>query len=109
MKDIWTPEYRVEHADVTQLVSDGEDWPVVWAEKWETNGIGERRFIERREYRIADHKSAEVVRPCRWSRISEMSFAFCEEHGDYHRTFGTPPTVCPTAARLLDKEGATDE
>lgn len=51
-RNIWIPEYNVEHRDVTEIVSDGDDWPIVWAEKWEHNGIGERRFIERRQYRI---------------------------------------------------------
>jgi hypothetical protein len=26
-----------------------------------------------------------------------MSFPFCETHNDYHKTFLTPPTICPTA------------
>jgi hypothetical protein len=38
-----------------------------------------------------------VVKPCRWSYANSMSFAFCETHGDYHRSFLTPPTVCATA------------
>jgi hypothetical protein len=52
--DIWTTEFRVESRDVSTF--GGDDWPIVWAEKWERNGIGESRFIERREYRIEDRK-----------------------------------------------------
>lgn len=48
-----------------------------------------------------------AVKPCRWSRISAMSFFYCEEHGDYHRTFLTPPTICETAAKLSAEKGAT--
>lgn len=45
--------------------------------------------------------------PCRWSYANSMSFAFCVTHSDYHRTFLTPPTTCPTALRnQLEKGGA---
>lgn len=36
---------------------------------------------------------------CVWSYANSMSFAYCETHHDYHRTFMTPPTICPTAKR----------
>ena len=35
----------------TRLIEDMSDrWPVVLVEKWERNDIGERRFVESRQY-----------------------------------------------------------
>jgi hypothetical protein len=65
--------------------------------------------VERRPgqmFRIAErthgvlYVETEAVKACRWSYANSMSFAYCETHSDYHRSFITPPTVCPTAERL---------
>jgi len=44
-----------------------------------------------------------AVARCRWSYANSMSFAFCETHSDYHRTFLTPPTICPTAEKEMKR------
>jgi hypothetical protein len=39
-RDLWKPEFEVTYREVV-----GQDWPLVFVEKWERNAIGERRFV----------------------------------------------------------------
>lgn len=48
-RDLWIPEYHVQ-----KIETIGADWPMVLVEKWEKNAIGERRFIEVRNYVMRD-------------------------------------------------------
>jgi hypothetical protein len=48
-RNIWLPEFDVE----TEAVI-GQEWPRVIVTKWETNQIGERRYVETRIYQAPD-------------------------------------------------------
>jgi hypothetical protein len=39
-RDLWLPDFEVSYREVL-----GEKWPFVFIQKFETNRIGERRFV----------------------------------------------------------------
>lgn len=42
---VWIPEYETTTEEVM-----GQEWPLVVVQKWERNGIGERRYVGTRIY-----------------------------------------------------------
>ena len=45
-RDVWMPEY-----ETTVIEYLGDKWPDILVEKWERNGIGERRLVTSLIYR----------------------------------------------------------
>lgn len=44
-RDVWIPEYSTSLVEV-----HGHEWPLVLVKRFESNEIGERRFVESRFY-----------------------------------------------------------
>jgi len=44
-QDVWLVDFN---STIVEVI--GQDWPEVYVEKWERNGIGERRFLGARWY-----------------------------------------------------------
>jgi hypothetical protein len=56
-RGFWVPEFRI-----TEVRTYGKEWPDIIVEKWETNSIGERRFVASRTYALVPEPGS-VVQP----------------------------------------------
>jgi hypothetical protein len=55
-RQLWLQEFEVDYEEVI-----GQDWPLVIVTKWESNLIGERRFVGTRIYRAVEERRTDSV------------------------------------------------